>query len=203
MNNDLSGIDSHVTAWIASVKAWIDRYCGRTFEAATETRYYDGNRKDRILIDPFVSLTSVKLLNYDGSDWITLTEGAGSDYVAYPLNSTEKNELVLMPNARTGVFARAFENILDDVDGETDADVKRLIEVTGSFGASATVPADIELAATQLVAEIAARRGVGGAGGPVKSESLGDYSYSLGDIDEAAKALGTFNILDGWREPTL
>jgi hypothetical protein len=204
INEDLSGIDSTVTAWIASVKAWIDRYCGRVFEAASETRYYDGNRKDRILVDPFVGNATVLLLNYDGSTWMTLTQGTGSDFLPYPLNATEKFELVLMPNARVGIFARAFENILDEVDGETDADVKRLVSVNATFGGSLTCPADVELAATQLVAFLAKTR-TGGGSGTVKSEKLGDYAitYSDNEMDEAANALGIYSILDGYREPTI
>lgn len=198
--SNLAAIDAHVTAWIASVQAWIDRYCGRTFEAALGTRYYDGNRRDRILVDPFIGNATVLLLNYDGSTWLTLTQGAGNDFLPYPLNSTEKNELVLMPNAKTGVFARAFENILDEIDEETDADIKRLISVTATFGASATVPADVELAATKLVASIAEKST---DGGDLVSESLGDYSHSFAEVDELADALGIYNILDQWREPTI
>lgn len=198
---DLSAIDSSVTVWIASVKAWIDRYCGRTFEAASASKYYDGNRSDRLLVDPFIGVpTEVLLLNHDGSTWMTLTEGAGADYVAYPLNETEKNQIVLMPNARAGIFARAFENIIDDTDMEQETDIKRLVKVTASFGASTTVPADVEMAATMLVGKIAEKRE---KGGDLQSESLGDYSHSFKDIDEEADALGVYNILDAWREPMI
>lgn len=201
MNADLSSVDSSVTAWIASVKAFIDRYTGRTFEAASETRYYDGNNKDRIIIDPFVGSATVQLLNYDGSVWLTLTEGADGDFVTYPLNETQKWELVLMPNASVGIFARAFENLIDEGD-EDGADTKRLIKVTASFGASSSVPADIELAATQLVAAIAERRVSGGVGAK-KAESLGDYSVTFADVGIMAEELSVTSILDGWREPTL
>lgn len=179
MNSDLSAIDSEVTAWIASVKAWIDNYCGKTFEGVSETRYYDGNGKDRIVIDSFVGAPTVQLLNFDGSVDTTLVEGAGSDFVTYPLNTTEKYELVLMPNSSRSRFSRAFENLLDD-DDLTDADIKRLIKVTATFGGSATVPADVELAATMLVAAIAKGRQSGG-NGTLKSETLGDYSVTYGD----------------------
>jgi len=131
-----------------------------------------------------------------------LTEGAGADFVSYPLNETQKYELVLMPNASIGVFARAFENLLDDDDAAGGADVKRLISVTAAFGASTTCPADVELAATKLVAKIAEKR-LKGSDGKVTAESLGDYSISFGDVDSEADALGIFNILDQWREPSI
>jgi hypothetical protein len=204
IGDDLSDIASEVTNWIASVKAWIDRYCGRTFEAASETRYYDGNGKSRIFVDPFVGTpTEVSLLNLDGTTHATLTEGATNDYVAYPLNSTEKNEIVLMQGAAIRRFTRAyFEDILDDEDiGRSDAEEdRRLLKVTADFGASATVPADVELAATKLVAQIAEKRL---KGGPLASESLGDYSHSFGEFNETADALGVYNILDQWREPNI
>lgn len=202
LNADLSAVSGAVTEWIASVKAWIDRYCGRSFEAGATTKYYDGNRLDRLEVDSFVGTpTSVKLLNLDGTTWATLTEGAGADYVAYPLNSTEKTAIVLMPNAQVGIFARTFENLLDDTD-DSDGDVRRLVEISASFGASTNVPDDVRLAAIKLVAAIAQQR-LEGAAGPVTAESLGDYSISHGAIDEAADALGVYNILDAWRDPQL
>lgn len=202
LNADLSAIDSTVTSWIASVKAWIDKYCGRAFEAASTTKYYDGNRRERLLVDPFVGAATVELLNYDGTTWMTLVEAASGDFLSYPLNETQKSELVLQPNARVAIFARAFENLLDVEDSPSGADVLRLVKITANFGASTTVPADVELAATKLVAKIAEKR-LKGSDGSIKSESLGDYSISLGDVDEAAGPLGIYNILDQWREPSI
>lgn len=192
MNADLSAVASEVTNWIASVKAWIDNYCQKTFEAVSETRYYDGNRKDRIVIDAFVGTPTVSLLNFDGSVDTLLTEGAGGDFVAYPLNTTQKYELVLQPFARRNRFARVFENILDDDDRETDADIKRVLKVVATFGASSTVPADVELAATMLVARIADMRV---SGGNLKSETLGDYSATFADITPENDELGVLSLL--------
>ncbi len=183
LNTDLSAVSSEVTNWIASVKAWIDKYCGKTFEGSSETtRYYDGNGKQRILIDSFIGIPSeVSILEVDGTVHLALTEGQSEDYIIYPLNETEKNELALVASA----------NILSFLRG------KRRLKVTAVFGASTTVPADVELAATKLVGTIAEKRT---KGGETKSEKLGDQTLTYKEINEEADALGIFNILDQHRE---
>lgn len=179
---DLSAVSSEVTNWIASVKAWIDRYCGKTFEGSSETRYYDGNGKQRILIDSFTgNPTLVEILEIDGTTLLSLTEGQSEDYITYPLNETEKNELALVTSANMQSFIKG----------------KRRLKVTAVFGASTSVPADVELAATKLVASIAVKRT---KGGETKSEKLGDQTLAYKDIDEEATALGIYNILDAHRE---
>jgi len=181
LNTDLSAVSSEVLKWIASVQAWIDKYCGKTFEASSETRYYDGNGKQRILIDSFIGNPTVAILESDGTVHLSLTEGPAEDYITYPLNESEKNELVLVTTA----------NILSFLRG------KRRLRVTATFGASSAVPADVELAATKLVASIVEKRT---KGGETKSEKLGDQTISYKDIDEEASALGIYNILDQYRE---
>lgn len=182
LNTDLSAVSSEVDNWIASVKAWIDRYCGKTFEGTSVTRYYDGNGKSRILIDSFIGIpTEVSILEIDGTTHLTLTEGQSEDYIIYPLNETEKNELALVTSSNIFSFLRG----------------KRRLKVIASFGASTSVPADVELATTKLVGTIAEKRT---KGGEVKSEKLGDQSLTYKDIDEEAKALGIYNILDQHRE---
>lgn len=200
-NSDLSSIASEVTNWIASVKAWIDKYCGKTFEAASADRYYDGNGRDRIFVDPFVGSPTVLFLKSDGTTERTLTEGASSDFVTYPLNTTEKNEIVLMPSCPIRRFSRAyFEDILDDVELQDSGFVyRRLLKVTASFGASSAIPADVELVATKLVAQIAEKRLKGSDAG-VSSETLGDYSVSYKTIDEIASPMGIYQVLDAHRE---
>lgn len=173
---------AQVTSWIASVKAWIDAYCGKTFESASETRYYDVEGDgDELLIDDFVGSATVTILNADGSTQQALTEGAGTDFVAYPLNETVKNRIVLMPENTIGAFPSG----------------KRRVKVEASFGYSSSVPSDIELAATMLVAKIVEK---GLKGGKIDQEILGDYQVTLKDIDEVAEPLGIYNILDRYRD---
>lgn len=202
---DLSSISSAVTEWCQAVSDWIDKYCDRSFDATQETRYYDGNGRNTIIIDSFVGTPSeVSVLNNDGTVHKTLTEGAGADYVAYPLNGVEKYEIALMTGSPVRGFSRAlFEDILDDEDLNDPAfTTRRLLKVTATFGASADVPAPVQLVATKLVGRLATQRMKGSEGG-VKSEKLGDYAISFGDIDQEADALGVYQTLDMYREPTL
>ena len=181
-NYDLSAVSSEVANWILSAVAFIEKYCGKVFESASETRYFDSDGKDRILIDAFTGApTTVTILEVDGTTQQELTEGAANDYVAYPLNSTEKNELVLLPEAVVRNFTKG----------------KRRLLVTASFGGSSSVPADIELVTTKLVARIADRRM---KGGDSKQERLGDYSIAFSDMDEEKDPLGIFMVLDSYRD---
>jgi len=172
-----SSFDSQITSWIASVKAWIDRYTGKTFEASSQTRYYDTDGCDELFIDSFVGTPTVEILNADGSNFDTLTEGAGNDFVAYPLNTTEKNRIVLTSSK----FPRG----------------KRRLKVTATFGFATTVPDDIKLVATKLMGFILAK---GIDGGKLSSTQLGDANVSFESIDEAAEALGVFQTLDMYRD---
>lgn len=175
-------IDSALfTTLLASVKAFIDRYCGKTFEGVSETRYYDGNGLKEILVDSFTGTpTEVSILNSDGTTYDTITEGQANDYVALPLNSSEKNVIRLTGNGYWANFASRG----------------RVLKVVATFGASASVPADIEYVATKLVANL------GGESESlnIKSESLGDYSVSYDDIDDDARAMGVMTILDMYRD---
>ncbi len=165
---------------ILAVKAFIDRYCGKTFESASEVRYYDGNGKHCILVDSFTGTPTVLVLNSDGSTDRTLTEGQGNDFITAPYNSTEKNEIVL-----TGYgWFTAFPN------------GKHRIKVTANFGVSASVPADIQFAATKLAGQMYqdANEGV------ITSIRLGDYSATFAAIDEKKDAMGITTILDSYRD---
>ena len=170
-----------ITDWIASVKVWIDKYCGKTFEAASEDRYYDGNGLRELAVDSFVGSATVLILNPDGTTMQTLTQGQADDFVTWPYNDTEKNRLVLMSEASIGAFPTG----------------KRRVKVTATFGGSSAVPADIELIAFKLVGSIYTK---GQDGGPVSSETLGDYSVSFAKIDEEAEALGIYNTLNEYRD---
>lgn len=167
------------TSLLASVKAFIDRYCGKTFEAASTTKIYDGNGQGEIIVDSFVGSPVVKILETDGTVYETLTEGQANDFVTLPLNSTEKNTIRLTGNGAWGRFSKR----------------KYLISVEASFGASSAVPADIEYAATQLIANIA-NNGIGDK----KSETLGDYSVSYDSIADQAAGMGVMTILDSYRD---
>lgn len=184
LNVDIaSTFDTQIDNWVAVVAKWIDRYCKKTFEAAEDTRYYDGNGDNVLFIDDFVAGTiqHVKILDTDGSEVSSLTEGHGNDYLAYPRNETTQNELRMVPGASYTSFPRRTSSV----------------EVKADFGYSAAVPADVELVATKLVAQIVKE---GLKGGKVSSIQLGDYQANFFKVDEAADALGIYNVLDTYRD---
>lgn len=197
MGSDLSSISLAVTAWIASVTAWINKYTGTTWETGVaSTRYYDGNGTDRIFVDPFNGAPSeISIIDSEGNvsqDLLT-----DSDYILYPLNSTAKSEIVISGPADwwPGVWPSG----------------NRRLKITANFWSSDTVPADIELVATMLVAQIAGgavAAGILGAVGAKKSESLGDYSVTYAVSSDSigalvGNALGVFSILDQYRDPVI
>jgi len=177
-------MSSQISDWISAVERYINDYTERKhgFEAtAATTRYFDGNGLREINVDEFVSLTSVEILESNGSDveW-TLTSGWDNDYIAYPYNEVPQYRLVLTANSQVGAWFSGAKRI----------------KITAVWGYSSTVPKDIELAATMLVASIVEK---GLRGGTVQSESLGDYSISYGSVDATAEVMGVKKILDKYK----
>lgn len=176
-----SSFANQIEDWASAVKLYIDKYTGRTFEAATETRYFDGNGKREIIIDDFQSITTLQILDVEDDDVMeTLTEGKAEDYIIAPYNTTPKNKLILSPNSTISSWPLG----------------KRRIKVVGSFGYSSSVPKDIEYVATKLVAQIVEK---GLKGGNIQSESLGDYSVTFKGVDLLADEMEIKDILDKYK----
>jgi len=76
------------------------------------------------------------------------------------------------------------------------------VKITGKFGYASSVPADISLVATKLVAGIIEERGLRGIG-ITKSEKLGEYSVTFEDIEKIASKLDVYKILDKYRKISL
>lgn len=182
--DDLFGISVPQTVFdslLASVKAFIDRYCGKTFEGANTENFYDGNGLEELIVDSFVGNPTVKILNQDGTTESTLAAGQGNDYVLLPLNSTEKSIIRLTGNGSYGRFPKR----------------EYAVSVLADFGGSTTVPADIELAATKMIGSIfnSAQKG-----GKVTSLQLGDYSISFAEMESSVGDAGVQQILDSHRD---
>lgn len=173
---------SAITDIIAGVKAFIDRYCGKTFEAVSETRYYDGNGKSCIIIDSFVGSPTVTILNSDGTVDRVLTEGQANDYIIAPYNSTEKVQLLMTGFGWYGSFPGPLHRL----------------KVVATFGFSATVPNDIQYIATKLAGDIYNKSLT--QTGLLKSVTLGDYSASYDNINTLASSLAVFDVLDLYRD---
>ncbi len=179
-----AALSATVNDWIAAVTVWINNYCKTSFETGVaETRYYDSNGGNSIIVDDFVGTATVLVLDAYGATESTLV---AADFNVYPLNTTTKNEIRLASGSLRRWPTRS-----------------RSISVTATFAKSASVPADVSLAATKLVAELVN----GNLGqGDLSSVSLGDYSltYHKISVDEAAKkSMSVINILDHYRDITI
>lgn len=176
-------ISAYVTDWINWVSKYIDNYTGTTFEAANQTYYYDvKGHTSRLFIDDCTAITSVALLDEDGNVEDTLVEN--SDFWLYPLNKTTKNEIRLDPYGDYPNFPYIGS---------------KKVKVIGSFGVDNTVPADIEMIATQMVGDII-KQASGEAKGK-KSETLGEYSVTYEDVSKFA--IPYLSVLELYRCPTL
>lgn len=182
----LQDIDSSYSSWIATVitqvEAYIDEYCGTSFAggSAGVVRYFDGSGQNEIFVGDYQASSEVKILNVDGNDLYELTEG--TDFLAYPLNSTVKNSIHLMPTGKAGGRFPGYQ---------------RALKITGTFGyGSSNIPAPIKLAAMKLAAKIINE---GLRGGQVSSESLGSYSIDYREVDEVAETMQIQDILNKYR----
>lgn len=175
-----AGQQAQLSQWISAVTRFIDNYTQRTFEqVVAETRYFDGNGESEILIDDFLSLTEVSLLESDGTVLQTLTEGDASDYITYPYTTTPKYKLIMRSTSSQGKFWKGVKNL----------------KVVGTWNFSTAVPADIELVATRLVSTIIIQGQ--NSNKDVVSESLGDYSVTYGQsVEETFDKLGLKSVLD-------
>jgi len=179
---------AQVVLWISAVEKYINNYTGVKdgFESAVASiKYFDGNGKTEIDIDEFTSITTVEILESNGSSVeSTLTEGLDNDYIEFPYNETKKYRLVINPGSTVGTWSYG----------------NKRIKITAIWGADTSVPADISLAATMLLGSIIEK---GAKGGKIRSESLGDYSVSFENIDDSAQSLGVKKILDRYKILTL
>lgn len=158
-------LSSQVSTWINWVKEWIDNYTGTTFEASSETRYYDSDGTDRLFIDYCTSVSNIYFLDSEGNVDETLSS---SDYWLYPLNKTPKYEIRLNPSGDYPCFPVGSKRV----------------KVVGTFGYSDNVPADIEWVATGMVGEII--KNMTDVAKGIKSENLGEYSITFNDIQKFA-----------------
>lgn len=178
-----SSLDTQVTAWIAAATAWINRYTGRSFEASTLIKKYDGLGRNYLMVDDLLSVSALWFVSNDA------TSDGGSQLVSssqYHLyqdddpNKTPYNKLQLIPVNSYGVFPYGAQNIY----------------VHGSFGYAASCPADITVIATKLVASIV---NVG------KNDQVGQYaeadlSISYISFDKLINMdLGVKEILDWYK----
>lgn len=175
---DLSTITAQqLDTWIAWAEKFIDDQTGKNFKVtADETVVLDGPGGDALDLgrrSPIISLASVEIQDGTGnwktqtrSEYLPPASGAGYD------DLKERGSLIWDPNSPNkasdpGTFTRGRQNV-------------RLV---GRFG-YATPPADINFAATFLVAQVI--NYAHHSPSEIKSESLGAYSVSYQDMENLA-----------------
>jgi len=119
LNKEITG---NIDLFINSAETHIDKYTGRNFKATEQTRLYDGNNGEQLIIDWATEITKVELDGVDITDEI----------ITYPYNETPVYKLIRKNN----VFTRDFKNV----------------SVEGKFGVADCPPADIKMVATILTA---------------------------------------------------
>jgi hypothetical protein len=188
LNADLSAVSSEVGNWITAAEKIINAYLGYSFASSNSDKYYD-LREDIIFTDRFTGTPTVVIYNSDGSIYKTLTEGLGNDFTCQPYNEGYFDRIVFLKNPLM------FENLIMD-EGDNEVTYKQ-VKVTANFGAGATVPEDIALACTMIVAGIAEKRL---KGGNPSSESLGDYSITYKSIEGSSEFSSIKAILDSYKQ---
>jgi len=181
---DLSAVSSEVENWIIAASSIIDAYVGYSFTSASSDKYYDYPKREILFTDRFTGSPTVTIYNYDGSVFKTLTEGIGKDYVIQPYNDGYADRIVFLSNPYY------LDGLLDPDEQQIG---ERRVKITANWGYGATVPEDVVLACTMIVADIAEKRIKGGT---PSSESLGDYSITYKSIEGGGYFAGVKAILD-------
>lgn len=164
--------DAMLALFVAEVTSWIDKYCKRTFNQTTETRYFDG--KQLLIIDDLISVTSIKL-DEDG-DGTFETTLASTDYHFYPLNETPKTRVRVSHNSTISSFANG---------------IPKGVEIAATWGYDSTVPVDINRVAKIQVIRLFKRREVSYAT-HVASEEFGEQRIVRGLDPDVRQWLANF-----------
>lgn len=196
--------DSRLQMMLDAAMAGIIQACiGYQFEQATFTEYYQPDGTILILKRrPVQSITSIyedpsaawgQASGAFGSDTL-LTEG--EDYALHKDGSGNNGEI-----SRSGLverigrtWARVTKPVM--ISGTNSGSLlQKVVPALGAVKATyvagyTTVPADVVLAVYAEVDMMRLMRKKGG--GTVQSESLGEYSYSLANVDKASHPFGYF-----------
>ncbi|HEY1037153.1 MAG TPA: hypothetical protein VGE62_01065 [Candidatus Paceibacterota bacterium] len=169
-----------VERWIEAVSRMMDKYTNRTLVAdpADVTRYFNGDGKDVFFPDDILSITELKVGDEYGDNLVAVT-----GYGIYPKGG---NEPVRQITLRSGSFTKGLQNI----------------ELKGKFGLFIETPADIELCATMLTAEII-KPSLPKVDTDIKSESIGNYSVTYTDIKSVPGSERFTQMLDPYKLITL
>lgn len=122
--------DSIMEGIITATSRWIDEYTGRRFYLVTETRYFDADSSTQAGIDDLVTLTTLKT-DYDGDGTYENT-WAADDYYLWPYNAAKDG------HPYTEV------HMANNGDYYFPDNIRKGIEIAGSWGYSTSAPAAIK-----------------------------------------------------------
>lgn len=122
--------DSMLESVVAAVSRWIDKYTGRRFYAATETRYYKADDASLLRVDDLLSITSLGT-DSDGDRTYEYT-WASTDYDLEPANAATDGE----PYTRIALAPQGRYSF--------PVGMAKGVKIVGSFGYAATTPATIK-----------------------------------------------------------
>jgi len=171
-------ISINIDDYIETAENIIDMLTGRNFIADTTdvVRYYSGCGSKVLLIDDAVEITKVEIGDDDyGGSFTEINEVSSSDasgYFTMPENFSEDGEPITKLILRSHKFLSGIKNQ----------------KITGKWGYSVNVPADICFAATVIAGGIYNTNYGGAVASKLKSEKIGNYSVSYGVDDEASWA---------------
>lgn len=166
----VEAFEDQIDDWITAMSNHVRLATNRDWladETATE-RFFDGNGMRSIEVGDFIGTPVLKV----GSDFNT-DMVASTDFASFPYNTTSKNTLI----HKSYGFPRGIQNV----------------SVTARWGYMESVPKDIQLATTILVAGIILAQT--NQEGEVKSETIGNYTVSyatekqISDFENAKKIL--------------
>ena len=179
-----SSSDALLIQLIEAVSSAVRRRTGRDFVSAERTEYLDGNGQDAIYLRhrPVTAVAGVWL---DAAGYMGQASGAfaastlmtaGTDYYVDNLEANERNpgRLVLITNPFSFGYLSSGDPVIDSMRARWPIGQGNIkVTYTGGYR---EMPADIEGAVHALVQII---RGGISQGSPLKSETLGRYSYEL------------------------
>lgn len=126
--------DALLESAISAVSRTIDAYCRRRFYAATETRYYTAARRDHLLVDDLLSVTTLKT---DAADRTYPTTWSSTDYDPYPFNGqVNATAAERQPYWRIDVTPNGVNCF--------PIGVPKGVQIVGSWGYGTSAPADVE-----------------------------------------------------------
>lgn len=163
-----TGDDARLSVLLAMAEKAVENFCARKFAETTQTEYFDGLGRELLILNkrPVTAVSGV---------WVDGTGFGGYGVDAFPASSAWTVGESWIPESYTATadnpgILRAL------VLGGWPCGQKN-IKVTYTAG-FATIPDDLQQAIFLVTAGALA---LTDAGGQVRSETLGDYSYTLSD----------------------